>query len=95
MTKPNEIDQMNLTKKEWLIGIIETVTKMLLAVLVYIGAQLITDIRIVQEQNQLLLNKLTEVSTHQANMTERLHANEAQIDKLRDQFYDFKTPSKP
>lgn len=86
---------MNFTKKEWLIGIIESVTKMLLAVLVYIGAQLMTDIRIVQTQNQVLLNKLTEVTTHQVNMTEKLHAHESQIEKLRDHVYTYNPASKP
>ena len=95
MTKPNEIDQMNFTKKEWLIGIIETVTKMLLAVLVYIGAQLMIDIRIVQTQNQVLLNKITELSINHENVTEKLHAHEMQIEKLRDHVYTYNTTFKP
>ena len=95
MKTTNEVDQMNFTRKEWTIGIIESITKMLLAILVYMGAQLMSDVKTVQMQNAQLLNKLTELSTKQVNLTEQMHTHETQIEKLRDHMYHIKDVSQP
>ena len=84
MKQQNEEAEMNLTKKDWLIGGIEFITKTLLAILVYMGTQLTTDLRIVRDQNAELLNRITIVSERYEALSSRVSRNEKAIEKQLD-----------
>lgn len=80
-------DELNFSTKEILIGTVETVTKALLAVLVWLGTNLQAELKNVSNQGHETLNKVTEINAKIDNNTKQIDRNTNSIKDLEKDFY--------
>lgn len=85
---------MNFTPKEWLVGGVEMVTKILLGLIAYLGVQLMDDVEIIQNSSADLLNRVIEMNVKMDGYSERIKNNEDEVKELRELYYEMKTEDK-
>jgi len=85
---------MNFTPKEWLIGGVEMVTKVLLGLIAYLGVQLMDDNEILKNSTADLLNRVIEMNVKMDGYSERIRSNEEEVKELRDMYYELKSKGK-
>ena len=78
---------MDFSKKELVIGIIETITKLLLGVIVFIGVQLIEKVDSTSSMNADVLNRVIEIKVQMQNNQERIYALERDFKDFQKEYY--------
>ena len=84
-------NDMNFTPKEWFVGGVEMVTKILLGLIAYLGVQLMDDVEIIQNSSADLLNRVIEMNVKMDGYSERIHSNENEVKELRELYYELKS----
>jgi hypothetical protein len=87
----NENDTVSFTPKEWFVGGVEMITKILLGLIAYLGVQLMDDVEIIQNSSADLLNRVIEMNVKMDGYSERIRQNEEEVRELRELYYDIKT----
>jgi hypothetical protein len=87
MEQNEERIKMDFSKKELVIGIIETITKLLLGVIVFIGVQLIEKVDSTSSMNADVLNRVIEIKVQMQNNQERIYALERDFKDFQKEYY--------
>lgn len=87
MEKPQEV---NFTPKEWFIGGVELITKVLLGLIAWLGVQLMDDMEVMRDSTADLLNRVIEINVKMDNYNTRIENNEKEIKELRKLYYEQK-----
>lgn len=83
-------EEMDFTPKEWLIGGVELITKILLGLIAWLGVQLMDDMDIMKNASADLLNRVIEMNVKMDNYNDRISHNEEEVKELRKMYYEMK-----
>lgn len=83
-------EEMDFTPKEWLIGGVELITKILLGLIAWLGVQLMDDMDIMKNASADLLNRVIEMNVKMDNYNDRISHNEDEVKELRKMYYEMK-----